>query len=143
VPSVECIYLWQRCFDASKSHIATATGAQYRFSWRNKIPRCRAYAMGESNPVPAFRLWSGSGSKVDQFVHVPTRKMSSKSMHAFLSNLANRQTDRQTSQAIAFTSSVVGGNKKNCARGIVLLKLTTDRHEASHGLFATAEVLVC
>ena len=30
-------------------------------------------------------------------------------MHAFLSNLAN-QTDRQTSRAIAFTSSVVGGN---------------------------------
>jgi len=33
-------------------------------------------------------------------------------------------------------------NKKNYARGIVLLKLTTDRHEASRGLFATAELLV-
>jgi len=31
---------------------------------------------------------------------------------------------------------------KNCARSIVLLKLTTDRHEASRGLFATAELLV-
>jgi len=29
--------------------------------------------------------------------------------------------------------------KKNCARGIVL---TTDRHEASRGLFATTELLV-
>jgi len=31
-------------------------------------------------------------------------------------------------------------NKKNCARGIVLL--TQRRHEASRGLFATAEFLV-
>jgi len=37
-------------------------------------------------------------------------------MHAFLSNLANRQADRQT-RANAFTSSFVGGNKKiNSAR---------------------------
>jgi len=28
--------------------------------------------MGESNPVTASGLLSGSGSKVDQFVHVPT-----------------------------------------------------------------------
>jgi len=37
----------------------------------------------------------------------------SKSMHAFLSNLANRQSDRQTdkrTRANAFTSSFVGGN---------------------------------
>ena len=33
---------------------------------------------------------------------------------------------------------------KKCAGGIVnpLLKLTTDRHEASRGLFATAELLI-
>jgi len=31
-------------------------------------------------------------------------------MHAFLNNLANRQTDRQT-PANAFTSSFVGGNE--------------------------------
>jgi len=38
----------------------------------------------------------------------------------------------------------VTNNKKNCARGIVLLKLTTDRHEASCDLSAsaTAELLV-
>ena len=35
----------------------------------------------------------------------------------------------------------VTNNKKNCAQGIVLLKLT-DSHEASRGLFATAELLV-
>jgi len=31
---------------------------------------------------------------------------------------------------------------KDCGRDIVLLKLTTERHEASRGLFATAELLV-
>jgi len=31
---------------------------------------------------------------------------------------------------------------KEAARRFVLLKLTTDRHETSHGLFATAEQLV-
>jgi len=34
-------------------------------------------------------------------------------------------------------------NIEECARGIVLLKLTTDRHEALCGLFASAELLVC
>ena len=42
--------------------------------------------------------------------------MSSKSMHAFLSNLANRQTDRQTSRAITFTSSIVGGKVRGLSR---------------------------
>ena len=36
----------------------------------------------------------------------------------------------------------IASRGKNCARGIVLLKLTTDRHEASCGLAATAELLV-
>ena len=36
----------------------------------------------------------------------------------------------------------VTNNKKNCARGIVLLKLATDRHETHRGLFATAELRV-
>jgi len=43
---------------------------------------------------------SRSGSKVNQFImsqHLSTRNISSKSMHAFLSNLTNRQmTHRQT-----------------------------------------------
>jgi len=30
------------------------------------------YDIGENNPVPASGLWSGLGSKVNQFVHVPT-----------------------------------------------------------------------
>jgi len=36
----------------------------------------------------------------------------------------------------------VTNNKRNFARGIDARKLTTDRHEASRGLFATAEQLV-
>ena len=69
------------------------------FSGRNKSPHCSAYDIGESNPVPASGLWSGSGWKVDKFVHVPT-PVDTKNViqiHArVLSNLANRQTDRQT-----------------------------------------------
>jgi len=34
------------------------------------------------------------------------------------------------------------GLTKDCARGIVLLKLTTDRLETSRGLSTTAELLV-
>jgi len=56
------------------------------------------------DPDRAQKLVSSSMSR-----HLSTRKMSSKSMHAFLSNLADSQTDRQTSRAISFTSSVVGG----------------------------------
>ena len=37
--------------------------------------------------------------------------ISSKFMHAFLSNLADRQTDKQT-RAKSFTSSFIGGKKK-------------------------------
>ena len=77
------------------------------FSWRNKILRCSAYDITESNPVPdrAQKLISSSMSR-----HLSTRKISSKSMHAFLSNLlTDRHTDRQASWAIAFTSSIVGG----------------------------------
>jgi len=47
--------------------------------------------------------------------HLSTRNISSKSMHAFLSNLAHRQTDRQTDRQTnagkTFTSSFVGGTK--------------------------------
>ena len=49
-----------------------------------------------------------------------TLNISSKSMHVFLSNLANRRTDRQT-LANAFTSSLVGGNNSKNVRKISLL----------------------
>jgi len=99
--SVERIYLRQRCFDASNPRVAAATDhgrpitMPVGFSRRNKIPRCSAYDIAESNPVPASGLWSGSCWKVYKFVHVPKRNISSKSMHAFLSILL---TDRQTNE---------------------------------------------
>jgi len=43
------------------------------------------------------------------FRHLSTRSISSKSMHAFLSNLADRQTDKQA-RAKTFTSCFVRGN---------------------------------
>ena len=57
------------------------------------------------NPDQTQKLTSSSMSR-----HLSTRNISSKSMHTFLSNLANRQTDRQT-RAKTFTSAFVGGNK--------------------------------
>jgi len=77
--------------DVIKLHVAVHTTQNHPsllrrapntfFPGRNKIPRCSA---------------SGSGSKVNRFVHLSTRNISSKSMHAFLSNRAHRQTYRQT-----------------------------------------------
>jgi len=107
--SVERMYLRQRCSPRLavkktilKPRLAAATGAQYLymgFSHHNKIPCCCTYNIGESNPVPgsgynpdrAQKLISSSMSR-----HLLTRNISSKSMHTLLSNLANRQTDRQT-----------------------------------------------
>ena len=90
---------------------------------RRKIPRSLAYTIAEKairfrhpdyNPDRAQKLISSSMSR-----HLSTRNISSKSMHAFLSNLANRQTDRQTdkqTRANAFISSFVGdNNRKNSA----------------------------
>ena len=54
----------------------------------------------------AQKLISSSMSR-----RLSTRNMSSKSIHTFLSNLANRQTDKRT-RANAFTSSFVGGNNE-------------------------------
>jgi len=82
------------------------------------------------DPDRAQKLTSSSMSR-----HLSTRKMSSKSMHAFwVILLTDRQTDIQTSREIAFTSSVLGG--KNCARGIVLFKqwsllLTDTKHRVA------------
>ena len=42
-----------------KQRVAATTGTQYLyvgFSRRNKIPRCSAYDIGESNPIPASGL---------------------------------------------------------------------------------------
>jgi len=101
-----------------KPRLAAATGAQYvhvGFSRRNKIPRCSAYTISEKairfrhpdyNSDRAQKLISSSMS-----FHLWTRNISSKSMHAFLSNLANRQTNKRT-RAKTCISSFVGGSNK-------------------------------
>jgi len=73
----------------------------------------RLYDIGESNPVPASRLKYGWAQKLissSMSRHLSTCKISSTSMHAFSSNLAYRQTDKQT-WAKTYTSSLVEGNK--------------------------------
>ena len=88
-----------------KPRVAAATGGQYvyvGFSRRNKISRCSAYTISEKtirfrhpdyNPDRAQKLISSSTSR-----HLSTRNISSISMHVFLSNLANRQTDKVTNK---------------------------------------------
>jgi len=79
------------------------------------------------NPDRDQKLISSSTSR-----HLSTRNISSKSMHAFLSNLVNGQTDRQTDrQTNAFTSSFVRGKKAadtiqqfQCHSNAALLYLT-------------------
>ena len=86
--SVERIYLQQMSSDGSvnktilKRRLALAARRQYVYVGfsRRKIRRNignaakfrSLYDIGESNAVPASGLWSGSGSKFNQFVHVPT-----------------------------------------------------------------------
>ena len=64
---------------------------------RHKIPHSSAYTISEKairfqhldyNPDRAQKLISSYMSR-----HLSTRNISSKSIHGFLSNLANRQTD--------------------------------------------------
>jgi len=78
---------------------------------RCKILRTSAYMIAEKairfrhpdyNPDQAQKLISSSMSR-----HLRTRNISSKSVLAFLSNLANRQTDRQRQMR-----ANVGGNQK-------------------------------
>ena len=84
-----------RCsaYDSKPRVAAAETRAHYGFSWRNKIPRCSAYAMGESNPDWPDTYQKSISSSMSR--HLSTHNISSKSMHAFLSNLAHRQTDER------------------------------------------------
>ena len=101
---IERMYLRQKCSDGSvnktilKPRLAAA-GRQYVYVGfsRRKIPR---YTISEKairfrhpdyNPDRVQKLISSSMSQ-----HLSAHDISSKSMHAFLSNLANRQTDRHT-----------------------------------------------
>ena len=113
--SVERINLRQKCSDDSvnktvlKPPLPLAARRQYVYVGfsRHKIPRSSAarWQPGQSWKVPARKLISSSMSR-----HLSTRNILSKSMHAFLSNLANRQTDKHGQKHVRCTSSFVGGN---------------------------------
>ena len=87
-----------------KPRLPAATAGRYLyvgFSRRNEVLSCSAYTISEKairfrhpdyNPDWAQKLISSSMSR---HLSTQTCNISSKSMHVFLSNLANRQTDRQ------------------------------------------------
>jgi len=114
------MYLRQRCSDGSvnkiilKPRLAVAAAANtYTCDFSDVKFRVAALIRYRRKQSGAGIRTIISGSKVissSMSRHLSTRNISSKYMHAFLSNLANRQTDRQT-RANAFTSSFVGGNK--------------------------------
>jgi len=94
---------------------------------RRKILRSIAYTISEKaiRQIFDFRIFRFRHPDYDQdraqnlisssmSRHLTTRNISFKSMHVFLSNLANRQTDRQTNIGKTFTSSFVGGNNYSC-----------------------------
>jgi len=126
--SVERIYLRQRSFDASKvqNHAsllrrAANNHAQYLFIGffrRNQIPRVAVHTISEKvirfrhpdyDPDRAEKLISSSVSR-----HLSTRNISSKSIHAFLSNIANsRQTDKRRQSYLPPPLSEVNNNNNN------------------------------
>ena len=120
--SVERMYFWQRCLAAhclSKwNHCKTTPHCSDEYVYvgffRHKIPRSMAYTISETairfrhpdyNPDRAQKLISSSMSR-----HLSTRNISSKSMHAFLSNLANRQTMKRGQTHLPPRLSEVTGN---------------------------------
>ena len=57
-------------------------------------------------------------------------------------NVTQKTTEQHLIARIDESVAYVNNHNKDSARRFVLLKLTTDRHEASRGLFATAQLLV-
>ena len=95
---VERIYLRQMCFNGSvnktilKPRVTAAAGRQYGYVGFSRSSS--TYTISEK----AIRFWhlDYDPDRAQTSQHLLTCNISSKSMHAFLSNLANRQTDRKT-----------------------------------------------
>ena len=125
VSTAHCLSEWNHC----KSTPRWSDQYVYVGFFRRKIPRTSAYTIAEKairfwhpdyDPDRAQKLISSSMSR-----HLSTRNISSKSMYAFLSNLANGQTDKQT-RAKTCNSSFVGG--KNAFDMCVLAVNTPNVH---------------
>ena len=100
-----------------KPRVAAATGAQYLYVGfpdviKFKVPVHTISEIGirfrhpDYNPDRAQKLISSSMSR-----HLSTRDISSKSMHAFLSNLANRQTNKRRQTHLSPPLSEVNNNR--------------------------------
>ena len=87
---------------ATNTYTSDFPDIKFCVAWLMTAEKAVRFRHPDYNPDRAQKLISSSMSR-----HLSTRNISSKSMHAVLSNLANRQTDRQT-QANAFTSFVGG-----------------------------------
>jgi len=123
VHPVTCSLLWVRClFD------------RVRKVFNFQIFRFRH---PDYDPDRAQKLISSSMCR-----QLSTRKISSKSMHAFLSNLANRQTDKHCGQS--HIPPPLSEVKKDCARRFVLLKLTilTDMKHRADSLWQQSYLLM-
>jgi len=106
--------------------------------------RCIAGGVGthDSQPISGYRIEdccsTNNNCDGDRAVY---RTDSYASVNLCLSQPAWTTTTKRREK----NSSVCSGKTEaevDCARRFVLMKLTSDRHEASHGLFTTAELLV-
>ena len=104
------MYLRQSCSDGSRSmkpllkpRVAIGGIFAYDIAAHTISEKAIRLWHPDYNPDQAQKLIRSSMSR-----HLSTRNISSKSMHAFLSNLAHRQTDKRT-QAKTYTSSFVVG----------------------------------
>ena len=109
VHSVVRMYLRQRCFDGSQgikkfqNHASLQRRAANTYTWDfPDVIKVRVAALMISEK--AIRFWHPDYNldRAQKLIcssmsrYLSTRNISSKFMHAFLSNLANRQTDKRT-----------------------------------------------
>ena len=121
------IYLRQRCSDSSvnrtilKSWLAVAARQDFpnvKFRIAAHIRYRRKQSGSGIRTMMRIRLKKLISSSMSW--HLSTRSILSKSMHVFLSNLANKQTDRQT-WAKTHTSCFVGRNNCQLSRYWILV----------------------
>ena len=111
--------LRQRCSDAAVNITIlkprlTAAAETYMWDFADKIMDSSVYTISEK--ANRFQHPDYNADRAQKLIswfmsHLSTRNISFKSMHTFLSNLPNRQTDKRT-RANAFTPSFVGSKQQ-------------------------------
>jgi len=110
--------------DAIKSRVAAHTTSEKAIRFRHT----------DYNPDRAQKLISSSMPR-----HLSTRNISSKSMHAFFSNLANRQTDRHGQKHLPPHLSEV----MTQVRQIYHITLSHERYFATNVLLRFSTLVLC